>query len=293
MSASYESWDRVKPLFYRDARRLYRNSILPIFLDDEAKPLELSAVNPTKPFLALEASLKHEMATAYALASPQAPECPYHEDLTRRLNLRPIFHNGIEVDIADTDKETFMQATYPGAFEAAVTISNMLGAFARIKSVFGLEDDPYTLAERSAGLIDTPLRHPVQWAVPFIFTLVPEYAVVSAGGFSSFDRRVGFLDEALIHRYLTPKVTPDGICVEWAKPIEEFTINAKVTVYDRAHGSETDASSATIYPIGTKLADIAVTERTLTCPGKEIAQVLWHKGVVTARHYGLLELGAA
>ena len=80
--------------------------------------------------------------------------------------------------------------------------------------------------------------------------------------------------------------------VAWSESTEELRTTVEVAVADRNKGPERASRGAehvTVYPAGTRLGDIAITEEVIGCPGRALAYRTWLQACDVFEGQGLWE----
>lgn len=169
----------------------------------------------------------------------------------------------------------------PGAQFAPALIVNLISRMHMLKQLHGAQSAHWDLAQHSAkSLLEEPLLHPQQWAKAFIFTLARGY-----GNEDAAMHRDTFLDEETAAKYTELRTDPrtGREVIGWALPTEDFILRAAVKVADRTRGNEMEAGDhQQVYPMGTRLGDITVTEPRIKCPGFRLAYAMWDTAVDVA-----------
>lgn len=283
-------WSEVKAEFYKDAQDLGLEILKIIKNDDIVIPEDNINANRHRPFYALETTLKSTMMEAYGKAALTGTDtCPYADILKEKLTRKKVAKN---TNITD-DRRVFLESAIPGGYEAPVLIANLIGRMKDASAVHGVDANPYELAKNSIGLIRQPLRHPQQWAKAFMFTLVDTDMILMNGKDVFTFRREDFLPNEILAEYTKISMSAFGPQLQWSIPIEDFTLKApSIVIHSRTSGTETDPNSSgtRVYEQGTRLGDISVDEKTLTCPGKPLANFLWKKGVELAQENKLWDI---
>jgi hypothetical protein len=217
-------------------------------------------------------------------AQPRIDSCPYHEVIAKKLGdaalrLEPIDHNERGLD-------SLRSAVAPGAVLNAPLFASLLRRLPGIQELHGSKSDPEAFAHNSVSLLHEPLAHPQQWAAGFVYSL---------GSLAEL-LRDSFLNDELALRYTKVERNASGKeRLAWAMPTEEFTLRQEVRVTSRVLGSERDEAddtNSTLYPIGTRLAEIEVDEPTIGCPGNQLAFAMWHRAIGAIVGENLWELAA-
>jgi hypothetical protein len=276
--------EEVKPPFYADARILSLDA-LKIFNDFrqtyppyglvtiENTPLVNLRAGSRMPWRALNLALRHTGHMIFDTTRPSLRACPYHEALSSRLGgtqppLRPFDYN---VDGLDT----LRNVVTPGAELNAALFVSLVRRLPELQALHGDTSDQEAFARRSVVLLEEPLQHPQQWAMPFVLTLG------KIGDFLTSN----YLSDDMALEYTKIEKLPSGQTrLNWAIPTENFTTKTEVHVADRTRGSEMDLHGSHIatYPVGTRLADIAITEPTIGCPGNQLARAMWQRTIDVA-----------
>lgn len=274
----------AKPLFYADARLLvgkvqevyasYRQSAPPYgLLDDQGEPFTGFSGRGKRPYLQLEGLLSSTARHAFEEVTPPSTGCPYHETLR---NLGSISLNPEHP--SSPDVERLREITFPGAELAPVTIVNILKRIPAIAELHGASADLETLARNSAHtLLREPLRHPQQLAKAFTFSIGE-----GKRGSDFMVDRDNFMPSDVIERYTRIVINNRGQeVIAWSIPTEDFTLRASVHVVNRLEGPEfeLEGEHTTLYPIGTRLGDIEITEPTIGCPGNQLAYDMWDQAI--------------
>lgn len=263
----------VKPDFYADSRVLSEDA-LQVFeaMKQTNPPYGLvdgrgNSFVPDadrSPWMGLTVALRATGHAVFETAEPRLAECPYHEVLARKLGgtaltLQPYDNNERGLD-------TLRNVVTPGAELNAPLFVSLLRRLPEIQRLHGSQSDPEGFARRSVGLLREPLNHPQQWAAGFVYSL---------GAINELLRPT-FLNDELALRYTKVEQRAGGADrLAWAMPTEEFTLRQEVRVVNRVTGSEravASDSNSILYPRGTRLADIAVDEPIIGCPGDQLPQ---------------------
>ncbi len=221
-------------------------------------------------WVGLERALAGTVALVFDEVSPKLEACPYAPVLRDRVGtlgrLAPYDHDERGID-------TLRARTYPGGVLAPALIVGLMRRMHAMKRVHAAKSTHYALAEASSrSLLDTPLRHPQQWAKAFMYTIGEGY-----GGDDWMLNRDTFLNDDRIKRYTRLHVDVSGVeSIAWLGNHEDYTLTTPVTVADRTRGHEGEPGDhQRLYPIGTRLGDIEVTEPTIKCPGFKLAYAMW------------------
>lgn len=191
-------WEQVKPLFYEGAGDVSTRALAQLRQSELVVPKEELARMLDKPFYPLEVMLKGAVAESFNAISTDAPSCPYHEILNRKLGRRSIAEM---VDVSE-DQRTLLETSLPGGYEAPVLITNLISRMDAAARVHGTDVKTHVLAKNSSGLLHEPLRHPQQWAKAFVFTLVDPDSILTMGGEAfTFRRESGFLSDEILAEY--------------------------------------------------------------------------------------------
>jgi hypothetical protein len=277
--ASDATLPQAKPLFYADAHLLvdkvreayggFRQTAPPYGLvTPQGEPItSLKGMSG----LALERAMTATARRAFEIVAPPVASCPYSGALT---NLGE-FPLSPEQPLSE-DVERFRRMTAPGALFAPATIVNMLLRMPRLAKLnhatVGLEG----LARSSARpLLEEPLHHPQQYAKAFTFTI----ADGKRGSDFVMDRD-NFMPDEVIEAYTTLGEDKAGReAIVWSRLTTDFVLRTRVRVNNRLEGSEREIEGdhITVYPIGTRLGDIAVHEPTIGCPGSQLAYDMWEQ----------------
>jgi hypothetical protein len=235
-------------------------------------------------WLRLEGALSDTATYAFENTRPgNLNSCPYAAVLRKSVG---ILGKGAQpVDNDEFGLDTFRSRTLPGAQFAPTTIVGLMRAMGRLKQLHGAKSSSSILAQNSArSLLSEPLYHAQQWAKPFIFTLGKGDGV-SDGRL----QRDTFLDDDTAERYTKLEVDGAGNeIIAWSMPTEDFALRVAVRVADRTRGHETEPGDhQRVYPAGTRLGDIEVTEPTIKCPGFRLAYAMWNTAVMVAAEENL------
>ena len=275
------TFPEAKPHFYADARRMiddvreaytgFRQTLPPYGLMDMRGEVLTGFSDRNRAWTQLEQAMSRTVRHAFEIVEP--PSCPYHESLG---NLGAMALNAAQPQAPD--QERLREITYPGGALAPATIVNMLKRMPAMAAANGATVSTEELARNSAHpLLYEPLHHPQQLAKAFTFSI--------ADGVRGTDfalDRDSFMPGGVIRRYT--KLGHDVLgreVIDWRIPTRAFVLRANVGVADRIAGSEADFSGdhITVWPIGTRIGDIEVTEPTVGCPGSQMAYDMWDQAV--------------
>jgi len=277
----------IKPEFYFDGRSIirdvlgtlvaYRSQHPPYGLVDY-RGNTLHSIDPARqPWKVLEEAMSDTVSLAFDETVPSLQACPYHVAFknTTGYSVRPVDHNEYGLD-------DLRELTVPGGRLAPTLIVNLMRRMPAMARLNGSSASIVDLARNSErSLLTEPLGHPQQHARAFMFTL--------GDGSNGTDFRLDrsrFMPDEVINKYTRLDTGPDGAQrIEWALSTEDFILRASVRVPDRTQASTFSprlGDAATIYPIGTRLGDIAVTEPTIGCPGNQMAYYMWQQAAEVA-----------
>lgn len=274
-------YERVKPDFYADSNLLIRDVTMAF---GEQRVSAGDKVGVAGSWDTLETSLMMAVKRAFVAAGTfgTVRECPYHQVLGERLG-------GMSLPPVDRDVfgyDTLCAVSLPGGVSAPALIVNLVRRMQQMRAQHEVGVGVEQLARASSGpLLAQPLAHPQQHAKAFMFTLAE-----GVNGSESFLDRDTFMPEWLIEKYTCAMETVDGrAAIGWAISTEDFVLRTAVTVADRTKGSEMQPGEhQTVYPAGTRLGDIAVTEPTIGCPGSKLAYAMWERTIDVAVDAGLI-----
>jgi hypothetical protein len=283
------TWIDLKPDYYADARILSEDGaeVFEAMLETHApygligikgEPLarEFSDFRTNK-WRTLTLALRATGRYAMEQATPTLAACPYHDALEAKIGgTKPPL---TAYDTNERGLDTLRDAVTPGAMLNAALFTSLIYRLPALQRLHGDTTDPAIFAHNSVSLLTEPLSHPQQHAAAFVLSL---------GSILEFNSP-GFLNDELASRYTKVVATSKGGRLAWAIPTEEFTTRQTVTVNSRVRGSEryVDQSVLVEYPTGTRLADIAVDEPTIGCPGNKLAIAMWHRVIDIAVAEGM------
>jgi len=239
-------------------------------VDTEGAPIT-TLPEARNPWLALTFALRSTARTAVERAMPTTNACPYHEAVARRIGsavtpLKPFDDNEHGLD-------TLRQAVRLGAELNAPLFTSLIQRIPALQRLHGNTADVEPFARNSVVLLDQPLQHPQQLARAFVYSLGALDELFTSN----------FLNDDIARAYTKVETMHGADRLNWATPTATFDLELRmpVDVLDRIHGSELEPNDAhtTIYPIGTRLGDIAVTEPTIGCPGNLLAHAVWQQAI--------------
>lgn len=281
-------WPGVKPAFYADSRVLSENA-LRVFedLEETHRPFGLvdTQGNSVQDLFAdswlykkygawanLNSALRSTGRYVMEKALPGIKSCPYSRVLQARL--APIKPDLTPFDNDKRGLDTLRGVASPGAVLNASLFTSLIRVLPRLSRLHPrIGRDETQFASNSAALLNEPLSHPQQWAMPFVLTLGTLDELLT-------DR---FLDDELAQRYTSVKASPrGGDRLAWAISTKDFCIKEEVEVVSRVHGSEVVSNDGSrreviLYPAGTRLGDIAIDEPVIGCPGNRLAHAMWQR----------------
>jgi hypothetical protein len=283
------SWEETKPHFYADAHQLIdnvreqyaavRENNPPYGLVDiQGQPFTGTMSGRPLTWIGLEVLLIGTARAAFEKAEPPVTGCPYHEALSNIGGLpsyQPVTGHGEGNDRLAT-------ITYPGAYFAPLTIIGFLRKVPAIGDMLSATVDPETLAKNSSHtFLEQPLNHAQQHAKAFSLAIADGY--FDDKGNSGVDRNT-FFPEDVVHDFLALGENRRGQeAIVWSKPTTDLILRTAVLVADRTKGSEDDLNGGhqVLYPAGTRLGDIEVTEPTIRCPGSQMTYDLYKHALTT------------
>ena len=275
--------EEVKPDFYADARVLSEDA-LHVFeglkeqyppyglVDRTGQPLQ-NLRSTAQPWRQLYGTLRATGHHVFEQATPSIISCPYHQVLADKLgSTNPLL---TPFDNDERGLDTLRNVVTPGGELNASLFTSLIRRMPALQQLHGSDLDPEIFARNSRSLLREPLAHPQQRAAAFVYSLGSLFELLTDD----------FLTDDLARTYTKVERMTDGQeRLAWAIPTEEFTTRFEVQVADRTRGSETDRDGDhwTLYPVGTKLKDIEVTEPMIGCPGDQLARAMWDRVIDVA-----------
>lgn len=266
-------FEAQKPIYYADARLLVGAAIHEWdSMAEEFGPYGMVdrreravRVGGLRSWNGLEASLMATVRLAIARVSTDQNACPYE---------------AVASPSEESCQKGVKEVSMLGGMSAVTLMVNLARKMPAIARLHRAKSATETLARNSwRTLLQEPLGHPQQYAMPFMFCLGK-----SVGNLRRLQRNT-FLPDDLIERYTTLTPAAGGEAVAWNGPTLDFTLQSPVEVMSRSH-----PGNARNYVAGTRLGDIETDEFTLGCPGSQLAYRMYQRTLTAIASERLWEL---